>query len=127
MTFHDQRQAMFDLSGTDAMNPAERAKLATIAYELAGLDAAIMDEALAERMRQIATFNHTPQADDALSIRQIVQLVDAQMQGARDYSATVRHELTRRYLVKTMATAMAAIERIDRELASEAQTEGESN
>jgi len=81
----------------------------------------LFQEIIAERRRQIEQFGHTAEADRALPVHQLVRHVQQQMQGASDYALTNKHELTRRYLVKTMATALAAIERIDFELSKEGE------
>lgn len=71
---------------------------------------------MAERMRQIVKFGHTLESDRAHSLKSMVKQVVRLLGGAIEYTHFNKHELARRYLVRTAAMCLACIDWIDAEI-----------
>ena len=88
-----------------------------------------MEDVMACRLRQIHEFGHTPEKDresplwsprefDNHGRRSLLRAVSAQLSSAIEYAAfgPSKYDVVRRYLVKTAALCLAAIDWIDAEL-----------
>ncbi|WP_374414263.1 hypothetical protein [Novosphingobium colocasiae] len=100
------------------------------ARTFAGVPVAAIEDVMQCRMRQIVEFGHTPERDREAALysprefdhhgqRSLVRAIAAQLASAIEYASFGRgkYPIARRYLVKTAALCLAAIDWIDAELA----------
>lgn len=76
-----------------------------------------MADVVAKRIEQVELHGHTPEDDDRRGLVDLVRRAAGRsgISAVLDYAHFRRNEQARRYLVKTAAVCLAAIELIDRE------------
>jgi hypothetical protein len=78
-------------------------------------------DVLTMRCQQILRHGHTPAADDALPLQTLPMLAAAQLHGAIEHAQFNKPGNARKYLVRAIALGLAALERIDRQVAAETE------